>query len=222
MARFMAMYPMYLVALLFVFINLFVACRPSTFRSTFHWDSQPDDLFVDGEEVNGYSELFCEGTPATPNSYWASLFLSLAVYLLGIAITPVWVLNWWVGYYFWFSAMYYQCLMLFPAMYNKMTSWRGNKKLLTKLMVLLQGLNMFIIILTWTLFEHYSGYNHYEDDGSKNNSEEFTDGRIGNWIGLGWYLFSPFWMLYFVMGKLPFNCRFLHNILIQHLNIFPS
>ena len=43
--------------------------------------------------------LNCEGAPATPNSCWASLILSLIVYLLGDAIPPIWVLNWWMGYY---------------------------------------------------------------------------------------------------------------------------
>lgn len=208
------MYPMYLVALIFVFINLLVACRPTTFRSTFHWDSQPNDLFIDGKEENGYGSLFCEGTPATPNSYWASLFLSLAVYLLGVAITPFWVLNWWVGYYFWFSAMYYQCLMIFPAMYNKMTTWRNKKETLTNLMGILQCVNFFILLLTWFLFENYPGYNHYNANGDKNETSEYTDGTTGNWIGLGWYLFSPFWMVYFVIGTL---CGFLPFIYIYSL-----
>eukprot|EP00594_Rhizosolenia_setigera_P007038 CAMPEP_0178952316 /NCGR_PEP_ID=MMETSP0789-20121207/7736_1 /TAXON_ID=3005 /ORGANISM="Rhizosolenia setigera, Strain CCMP 1694" /LENGTH=1269 /DNA_ID=CAMNT_0020633331 /DNA_START=617 /DNA_END=4426 /DNA_ORIENTATION=- len=199
-ARFMAMYPMYLVALLFVFANLLVACRPNTFRNTFHWDSQPDDLFIDGKEENGHNVLFCEGTPATPTSYWGSLFLTLVVYLFGFTITPFWVLNWWMGYYFWFSATYYQCLMIFPWMYNKLTAWRGNTKLYLKLGVFLQLLNLSLLLLTWFLVQDYSGYNHYDEYGSRNSVDEHTDGELGNWIGLGWYLFSPFWILYFVIG----------------------
>lgn len=82
------MYPMYAVALVILLINLLVACRPSTFDSNFHWDAQPDDL------TRG---LFCEGTPATKTSYWGSLFLTIFVYLFGMAVTPFWPLNWWMG-----------------------------------------------------------------------------------------------------------------------------
>ena len=67
-------------------------------------------------------------------------------------------------------------------------------------MACLQGINIFILLLTWFLFENYSGYNHYDENGNRNDVENFTDGRLGNWIGLGWYLFSPFWILYFVIG----------------------
>lgn len=82
------MYPMYAVALVLLLINLLVACRPSTFDPNFHWDAQPDDL------TRG---LFCEGTPATKTSYWGSLFLTIFVYLFGMAVTPFWPLNWWMG-----------------------------------------------------------------------------------------------------------------------------
>lgn len=86
------MYPMYSIALVFLLINLLVSCRPSTFDPNFHWDSQPDDL------TRGF---FCEGTPATKTSYWASLFLTIAVYILGLAVTPFWPLNWWMGECHW-------------------------------------------------------------------------------------------------------------------------
>eukprot|EP00956_Cyclotella_meneghiniana_P044032 scaffold298669_cov156-Cyclotella_meneghiniana.AAC.1 len=79
---------MYAVALVILLINLIVVCRPSTFDPNFHWDSQPDDL------TRG---LFCEGTPATKTSYWGSLVLTILVYLFGMAVTPFWPLNWWMG-----------------------------------------------------------------------------------------------------------------------------
>jgi hypothetical protein len=82
------MYPMYSIALVFLLINLLVTCRPSTFDPNFHWASQPDDL------TRGF---FCEGTPATKTSYWASLFLTIVVYIFGLAVTPFWPLNWWMG-----------------------------------------------------------------------------------------------------------------------------
>lgn len=190
-ARFMAMYPMYLVALAFVFANLLVACRPSTFRPTFHWDSQPDDK----------DALFCEGTPLTPTSYWGSLFLTLFVFLFGIAITPIWPFSWWMGYYFWFSAMYYQCLMIFPAMYNKLFSWRGNGKRFVLLLVVLMILNYALLLSTWFSLKDGPSYNHYDKDGNPNDVSEYNeDAFMLNAQILGWYLFSPFWMIYFVIG----------------------
>ena len=56
---------MYCIALIFGLANLLVVCRPSTFRSEFHWDAQPDDL-KDGD--GNLSPLFYEGTIATKTS----------------------------------------------------------------------------------------------------------------------------------------------------------
>ena len=95
-ARIWAMYPMYLVALVFALIHLLISCRPSTFRPEFHWSSQPDDLYVDGDESKGITPLFCEGTPAFPESYWASLVYTIIVYTFGLALTPFWLLSWWM------------------------------------------------------------------------------------------------------------------------------
>lgn len=103
------MYPMYTMSLIFGLINLLIVCRPSTFDPDFHWDGQPTD------KTRGF---FCEGTPATKTSYWGSLILTIATYVFGMAVTPMWPINWWMGYYLWFSSMYYQCLACFPAMYN--------------------------------------------------------------------------------------------------------
>ena len=66
-ARMMNMYPMYIIALLLLLINLLVVCRPATFDENFHWNKQPDD---------GTRGFFCEGTPATPKSYWGSKYTS--------------------------------------------------------------------------------------------------------------------------------------------------
>ncbi len=201
LARISAMYPMYAVALVSVFINLLVTCRPSTFRDGFHWDAQPDDLYIDGDESKGYSPLFCEGTPATPNSYWASLFLTILVYVTGAAITPVYFLSWWMGYYFWFSAMYYQCLMIFPALYNRLAKSRSNVKKYFYILVSLLVANLIILLSTWYISKDYEGYNHYDKTtGAKNDVGSYNDGSGHNAAILSWYLFSPFWMLYFVIG----------------------
>lgn len=195
------MYPMYAVALIFVFVNLLVTCRPSTFRSDFHWDGQPDDLYIDGDESKGVAPLFCEGTPATPNSYWASLFLTILVYITGSAITPVYFLNWWMGYYFWFSAMYYQCLMIFPALYNRLANYRSNVKVYFYTLISLLVANLALLLTTWFVSKDYEGYNHYDEStGEANDVGEYEDASAHNATILSWYLFSPFWMLYFVIG----------------------
>lgn len=81
-AKMWSMYPMYLFSLLFGLMNLLVVCRPATFRPTFHWNAQPDDLVL---EDGSPAPLFCEGTPTTPSSYWGSLFSTIVVYLFGVS-----------------------------------------------------------------------------------------------------------------------------------------
>lgn len=201
MARFGAMYPMYAVALIFVFINLLIACRPSTFRPNFHWDAQPDDLYIDGDKEKGLTPLFCEGTPLTPTSYWGSLFLTLLIYISGSAVTPIFFGNWWMGYYFWFSAMYYHCLVIFPLMYNRLTKWRSKVRKFLIILLWLLISNTVILVTTWIIAKDYDGYSHYnETSGVKNPPEVYRDASEHNAAVLAWYLFSPFWMLYFAIG----------------------
>lgn len=90
LARIGNMYPMYTMALLFGMINLLVVCRPSTFDPDFHWDGQPSD------KTRGF---FCEGTPATKTSWWGSFILTILTYIFGLAVTPIWPINWWMGEY---------------------------------------------------------------------------------------------------------------------------
>lgn len=200
-ARISVMYPAYAAALIFVFANLLVTCRPSTFRSDFHWDAQPDDLYIDGDKSKGVSPLFCEGTPATPKSYWASLILTILVYATGCTITPIFLLNWWMGYYFWFSAMYYQCLMIFPAVYNYLATWRSDTRRYSLMLVALFLLNFAILLVTWFVSKDNEGYNHYDETtGLKNDADAHEDAHKHNVTILSWYLFSPFWILYFLIG----------------------
>ena len=84
--------------------------------------------------------------------------------------------------------------MLFPAMYNKLFEWRSKTGFYVKLLIGLILLNFLILLLTWFLFEDGPGYNRFDDKVNK-------EGELHNQVGLGWYLFSPFWMLYFVMGS---------------------
>jgi acyl-CoA synthetase (AMP-forming)/AMP-acid ligase II len=197
-ARIGNMYPMYTMALIFGLINLLVVCRPSTFDPNFHWDGQPDD------QTRGF---FCEGTPGTRTSYWGSLFLTIAIYIFGWAVTPFWPFNWWMGYYLWFSSMYYQCLAVFPAMYNYLfTKARKNLKFLLKLMFWLQVLNGIILVAGWFSMRSGPSYNHYNPEtGQKNPPEEYDNAYgsgpvVYNAVILSFYLFAPFWALYFVIG----------------------
>ena len=200
-ARIGAMYPMYSVALFFVFINMLVSCRPSTFRPDFHWDAQPDDLYIDGDKSKGLSPLFCEGTPATPKSYWASLFITMLIYASGLAITPIFLMTWWMGFYFWFSAMYYQCLMIFPTVYNCLAKWRSNTTIYFSIIATILIFDQVLLWGTWFISKDYKGYNHYaEGTGIENDPDVRHDAHKHNIVVLSWYLFSPFWMVYFIVG----------------------
>lgn len=198
MARIGNMYPMYTIALILGLINLLVVCRPSTFRTDFHWDGQPDD------KTSGF---FCEGVPAIKGSWWGSLVTTLLTYIIGLAVTPIWPLNWWMGYYLWFSSMYYQCLVVFPAMYNYLfLKTRRNLKLLCSLMAFCQILNAVILVVAWFAMKGQPTFNHYDPDtGEKLDASEYdNDYRsppvVGNAVVLSFYLFAPFWALYFVIG----------------------
>ena len=194
-----SMYPMYAVALFLANINLLVVCRPSTFSKVFHWDSQPYDLkTADGD----LAPLFCKGTPATPNSYWASLALTVLTYIVGMAVTPFWPLVWNMGYYLWFNSMFFQCLAIFPALYNALFNGaRKNARLLLQVIVALMVLNVVIICGAWFGWKDKDGYKHYDPaTGEKNNVEEYNDASAHNIAVLSFYLFGPFWVLYFVIG----------------------
>jgi hypothetical protein len=202
--RFKDMYPMYALAVLFGLANLLVVCRPSTFRKgDFHWDAQPDDLYIGG---NGdTAPLFCEGTPATPNSYWLSLTTTLIVYSLGLSVFPFWYFNWWIGYYLWFSSMYYQCLAIFPSLYNYFFNrLRGNVKYLLRSLTALLLLNYAIVLVPWFLTRNAAGYNHVDQEtGMPNPLEEYNpSASLHNQAILSFYLFGPFWVLYFIVGMM--------------------
>lgn len=198
LARIMNMYPMYIIALVFGLINLLVVCRPSTFDPEFHWDGQPDD------KSRGF---FCEGTPATKTSWWGSLILTIISYVFGVAVTPIWPLSWFMGYYLWFSSMYYQCLAIFPATYNYFLTKRKQIRFLIKVMLGLQGLNAVILVASWVAMKNGPSYNHYNsekgeavEDPDEYDNAYGSDPVVYNAVILSFYLFPPFWTIYFVMG----------------------
>lgn len=173
---------MYTISLIVGLGNLLVVCRPSTFDPNFSWNSQPDDL------TRGF---FCEGAPATPTSYWASLVLTIITYIFGMAVTPSFLLTWWLGYYLWFSSMYYQCLAFFPATYNALLNrTRKRTRLLLIIIIGLMLLNVAILVAAWFIMKEAPPYK----DG---NYEAAKNWNIGI---LSFYLFGPFWALYFVIG----------------------
>jgi len=186
-ARIWAMYPMYAISIFAGLINLLVVCRPSTFDPNFTYNSQPDDL------TRGF---FCQGTPATPTSYWGSLVLTIITYIFGLAVTPTFLITWWLGYYLWFSSMYYQCLAFFPGVYNALFNrTRKKTRLLLQIIIALLVLNIAILVGFWYIFRAATPYPKNEDDTVAYELAK-------NWnIGISsYYLFGPFWALYFIIG----------------------
>jgi len=186
-ARIWAMYPMYAIAIFAGLINLLVVCRPSTFDPDFTYNSQPDDL------TRGF---FCQGTPATPKSYWGSLVLTIITYIFGLAVTPTFLITWWLGYYLWFSSMYYQCLAFFPGVYNALFNrTRKKTRLLLQIIIALLVLNIAVLVGFWFIFKDATPYPKDRDDTVAYETAK-------NWnIGISsYYLFGPFWALYFVIG----------------------
>ena len=192
-ARIGSIYSLYFLAVLFGLGNLLVSCRPSTFREDFSWHSKPDDLFSSTESESGQrSDLFCEGTPLFPRSYWGSLIFTLLSYFSGLTVTPFWVLNWWLGYYLWFFSMYNQCLMIYPATYNFLHARRKQGRFLVKLVIALVVASVAIVVTMWFI----TRYTNDDDENDRTGSDEW----FHHAIVLGFYLFSPFWMIYFVIG----------------------
>merc|ERR1711983_352595 len=110
-------------------------------------------------------------------------------------------MSWWLGYYLRFSSMYYCCLACFPAMYNYfLNETRRNMKLLLKIMIGLQVLNYLFLLIFWFIPRGMQGYGHYDSDGKLTDPEIYTNGVAQNAWVLSFYLFGPFWQLYFIVG----------------------
>ncbi|MGE7955226.1 AMP-binding protein [Pseudomonas sp. NPDC089530] len=193
-ARVSAMYPLYGLALLFALGNLLPHCQPSTFSAVFHWNSQPGDI----------DRLFCEGTPLLPDSWLANLLSTVAIYLAGLSATPLWGASWFMGFYLWFISMYFQCLVVFPVLYNALYKSRGNVRRLLLLTVLGLGLNVLILLGFWYGYAaDATGYGFFDQlTGEKllPDAAQMALADRDNGVMLGFYLFAPFWMVYFVVG----------------------
>jgi len=62
--------------------------------------------------------------------------------------------------------------------------------------------NYILLIVTWFSVKDANGYTHYDPEtgNAQPVSEYNKDAFMHNAVVLGWYLFSPFWILYFVVG----------------------
>lgn len=193
-ARILAVYPLYALAVVLALINLLPNCQPSTFSPDFHWAAQPNDM----------ARMFCEGTPIFQDSWILNLFSTLIIYLGGLSASPLWGASWFMGYYLWFMSMYFQCLIIFPVIYNALYKNRGNVKLLFIVTAAGIGLNAAILLAFWYgyavdaigygFFDKYTGERFMPTDAQMSNADK------DNAVMLGYYLFAPFWMVYFVAG----------------------
>lgn len=192
--RISAMYPLYALALLLALGNLLVDCQPSAFSAVFHWNGQPGDA----------GRMFCEGTPFVQDSWLTNLLLTAGIHITGLQATPLWEASWFMGFYLWFISVYFQCIVVFPYLYNALHKNRGNTKRLLIPIVLGLALNVAILAAFWNGYAiHATGF--MQIDAATGQAIAASAGQIeraghDNGVILGFYLFSPFWILYFVIG----------------------
>lgn len=193
-ARISGMYPLYALALFFGLANLLVDCQPSTFSSVFHWNAQPGDV----------SRMFCEGTPLVHDSWLANLLLTVGIHITGLQATPLWTASWFMGFYLWFISMYFQCLIVFPFLYNALYKNRGNTKRLLLLTMLGLAVNVVILLVFWYGYAvDATGFVQYDPLTGKampSTAAQIEMAGKDNAVILGFYLFAPFWMVYFMAG----------------------
>ncbi|RZG99888.1 AMP-dependent synthetase [Acinetobacter pittii] len=186
------MYPLYVLAIIFAMANLFVSCEPSTFISNFSWASLHS------------TAPYCQGTPLIESSWTGNVISSLIIYLTGLQATPLWGASWFIGFYLWFISMYFQCLVVFPLAYNALYKNRGN---INKILLYI-GVGLIInMIILWGFWYGYAidfvGYGPFDTiTGIKTtpSASQILEAGKDNAVGLGFYLFAPFWMIYFLLG----------------------
>lgn len=193
-ARVAGMYPLYGLAIVLAASNLLVGCNPTTFIGEFNWSPL----------LSGGEELYCQGTPWVEDSWLANFLLTIGIHATGLQATPLWGATWFLGFYLWFISMYFQCLIVFPFIYNALYKNRGNtKKLLTYTVIGLVA-NMAIVLGFWYGFAvDATGYGLFDAmTGLRTvpSAEQVALAGEDNATILGFYLFSPFWMVYFIAG----------------------
>ena len=91
--------------------------------------------------------------------------------------------------------------MVFPVTYNSLMKWRSDTRAYLYTLMALLTSNAILLTVTWYTCKDWDGYYHYNPKtGDKNEVDEYNDASEHNGIVLGWYLFAPFWILYFVIG----------------------
>jgi acyl-CoA synthetase (AMP-forming)/AMP-acid ligase II/peptidoglycan/LPS O-acetylase OafA/YrhL len=193
-ARISGLYPLYGLAVILALGNLLVSCNPSTFSSVFSWISLPSS---DGQ-------MFCQGTPLMQGSWLANVLLTVGIHLTGLQATPLWGASWFLGFYLWFISMYFQCLIIFPFVYNALYKYRDRKKRLLLLTILVLVINVLIVLSFWYGYTiDVTGYGFFD----RITGERITPSPLQielageeNFAILSFYLFAPFWMVYFIAG----------------------
>lgn len=187
-------YPLYAFAVLLALGNLLTVCTPSTFSSTFHW----------AQVVSDNQQCFCEGTPLIQDSWLENVISTLIIYLTGLQATPLWGASWFVGFYLWFISMYMQCVLVFPFIYNALYKNKGKIKRLLFLIFIGLIINLVVVLGFWFGFaQNATGYGFFDQMTGEiisPSQEAMEVAGKDNAIILGFYLFSPFWMIYFVLG----------------------
>lgn len=192
-ARVWAMYPLYALAVFIGLAHLFASCQPVTFSADFQW-----------AQLGGVEGGFCQGTPLLQDSWIANVFSTLAIHLAGLQATPLWGASWWLGFYLWFISMYFQCLIVFPFLYNALYKNRGRTKRLLMWTLAGLGVNLLIVLSFWYGYAvDATGYGFFDpltgEPAVPSDAQMAAAGKDNAAI-LGFYLFAPFWMVYFVAG----------------------
>jgi aryl carrier-like protein len=188
LSRFSAMYPMYFISILLLFISFLVTCNPTTYRPTFNSGAQANDTAV---------AHFCEPPPLMESAGWGGSFaVTLLVTVLGLQAWPfAWPFAWWISYYAWFSSVYYFCVLCHPWLHGWLMQIRGNKPGLLGVAFLVAFLNYAVVVGFWFPFEE-----GFDDRRPTDNSYSTFETEWANWYSLGYYLFPPFWMPIFGGG----------------------
>ncbi len=191
-SRIMSFYPLYIVAIGFSLVNLLAFCQPSNFSSQFNW--------IGGLTPQGH----CHGTPLFQDNWSLNLISTLIIHLTGLQASPLWQASWWMGFYLWFISMYIQCIVMFPFFYNILQKLRGETKKLIYVTLGLLAISTCILVSFWTFYAVSApGYGLYDPETGMRlalDAEQIAEGAKANKTILNFYLFAPFWALYFLAG----------------------
>lgn len=177
LSRIGSMHPMYCVSILLLFINFLIFCNPSCFYDEFTWEYNSNTSITSADADRRSQNCYCNDTPSGLG-WWGSTILTLVVYLLGLQSWPLFNISWFLGWYHWFSSVYYLLLLLFPYMYQWMYALRGKTTALWGCLALTLVFNYAEVILYVAM------------------PAEMAEGTFS----LFYYLFPPFWIPMFGSG----------------------